>query len=149
MRFRAPEQRVQKFVRHCSGCCRAPRRPAYRGVGGGYVRRAAGEGLFLAAANDAVGQARFARGRELARSLLQAMPASSPLPARIAGSAPFKLLEQADAPGLFLETGFLSNADAAAALGSPDKRQALAQALADALLAALRGVKMPPAAGRG
>ncbi|BAH75665.1 N-acetylmuramoyl-L-alanine amidase [Solidesulfovibrio magneticus] len=108
-----------------------------------------GEGLFLAAANNAVGQDRFARGLELARAFMRAMPAAAPLPTRVAGSAPLKLLEEADAPALLLETGFLSNADDAAALGSPDKRQALAQALADAFLAALRGVKMPPAAGRG
>ncbi|HML53055.1 MAG TPA: N-acetylmuramoyl-L-alanine amidase [Solidesulfovibrio magneticus] len=109
-----------------------------------------GEGLFLAAANNAVGQDRFARGLALARAFIRAIPAAAPLPTRVAGSAPLKLLEEADAPGIFLETGFLSNADDVAALGSPDKRQALAQALADALLAALRGeVKMPPAAGRG
>ena len=108
-----------------------------------------GEGLFLSAANDAVGQARFERGRELARSLMRAITAAAPLPTRTVGTAPLKLLEEADAPGIFLETGFLSNADDTVALGSPDKRQALAQALADALLATLRGVKMPPAAGRG
>lgn len=108
-----------------------------------------GEGLFLSAANDAVGQARFEQGRELAGALMRAIPAASPLPPRAASTAPLKLLEEADAPGIFLETGFLSNTDDDAALGSPDKRQALAQALADALLAALRGVKMPPAAGRG
>jgi N-acetylmuramoyl-L-alanine amidase len=109
-----------------------------------------GEGLFLAAANNAVGQDRFARGLELARAFIRAIPAAAPLPTRVAGSAPLKLLEEADAPGIFLETGFLSNADDVAALANPDKRQALAQALADALLAALRGeVKMPPAAGRG
>jgi N-acetylmuramoyl-L-alanine amidase len=108
-----------------------------------------GDGLFLAAANDAVGQARLERGRELARAFIRAIPAASSLPPRAAGSAPLKLLEEADAPGIFLETGFLSNTDDAAALASPDKRHALAQALADALLATLRGVKMPPAAGRG
>ena len=108
-----------------------------------------GEGLFLAAASDAVGQARFERGRELARALMHAISAASPLPGRATARAPLKLLEEADAPGMLLETGFLSNADDVAALASPDKRQAQAQALADALLSALRGVKMPPAAGRG
>ena len=97
-----------------------------------------GEGLFVAAVGEAAGQGRRERSRELAERLARAIPASSPMPVRGAAAGPFRLLAETEAPGLLIETGFLSNPDDAAALGNADKRQALARSLADAVLAVAR-----------
>lgn len=97
-----------------------------------------GEGLFVAAVGEAAGQGRRERSRVLAEGLARAIPASSPMPVRGAAAGPFRLLAETEVPALFIETGFLSNPDDAAALGNADKRQALARSLADAVLAVAR-----------
>ena len=102
--------------------------------------------LFLTAARQAAAAGRFARAAVLAGTLAAALPATSPLPLRGTGTGPFRLLAEADAPAVLVEAGFLSHGGDAAALASPDKRQALAQALATAVLAA---VVVPAATGRG
>jgi N-acetylmuramoyl-L-alanine amidase len=100
-----------------------------------------GEGVFLAATAEAAGQARFEQGRELARTVAKGLATGCPLPTRGAAAAPLRLLAEAAAPAILVETGFLSYPDDAAALGNAEKRQALAQALAGAVLAAARSLQ--------
>ena len=97
-----------------------------------------GEELFVSAVREAAGQGRRGQSRDLAARLTRAIPAASPLPLRPAAAGPFRLLVEAEAPAVLVETGFLSHPDAAAALGNADKRQALARSLADAVLIVAR-----------
>ncbi|KHK04256.1 N-acetylmuramoyl-L-alanine amidase [Desulfovibrio sp. TomC] len=97
-----------------------------------------GEGVFVSAVRAAVGSDRRGRSRELATALARAMPGSAPLPIRGAAAGPFGLLGAVEAPGVLVETGFLSHPDDAAALANADKRQAMAQGLTEALLAVTR-----------
>lgn len=97
-----------------------------------------GQEYFATAVRQAAGTGHVARATALAARLARAWPASSPLSLRGVGAGPFRLLAEADAPALLVEAGFLSNAGNAATLAVPEKRQALAQALAQALWAAVR-----------
>ena len=97
-----------------------------------------GEGMFVSAARQAVGQGRRGQSRELALFLAKAIPAASPLPVRGAQAGPLRLLAEAETPALLVETGFLSHSDDAAALANAEKRQGLARGLADAVLAVAR-----------
>ncbi len=95
--------------------------------------------LFAAAVRQAAGVATQRRATTLAQALAKALPAGSPLPVRGNGVGPFRLLAEAATPAILVEAGFLSHPDDAATLAVADKRQALAQTLASAVLAAARG----------
>lgn len=96
----------------------------------------AGRDIFLAAARRAAGTGRMEAGKRLAGQLTAALrQGASPLPVAGGGSGPFPLLAASDAPAVLVETGFLSHPQDAAVLAVPEKRQAVADALARALLA--------------
>ncbi|MFU2209502.1 N-acetylmuramoyl-L-alanine amidase [Solidesulfovibrio sp. C21] len=102
----------------------------------------AGQDIFLTAARRTAGSGRMAAGVRLARELTAALrQGASPLPVAGGGSGPFALLAAADAPAVLVEAGFLSHPQDAAALAVPEKRQAVADALARAILA-LAGQKV-------
>ncbi|WP_300157494.1 N-acetylmuramoyl-L-alanine amidase [Solidesulfovibrio sp.] len=90
---------------------------------------------FHAAARRSAGARDVLAAGQAARTMAAAMASGSPLPLRGAGAGPFRLLDEADAPAVLVEAGFLSNAADAAALAVPEKRQALAEALGRAVLA--------------
>lgn len=93
-------------------------------------------GLFSRAARRAAGAGRLKRGGELAGDLARALAkAGAPLAGRTVAVAPLRLLFEADAPAVLVETGFLSNPGDAAVLAKAEARQAVAAALAKALLA--------------
>ncbi len=97
---------------------------------------------FFAAASRAAGTPQVLAAGRAARTMAAAAAAGSPLPVRGAGTGPFRLLDEADAPAVLVEAGFLSHAADASVLAAPEKRQALAEALGRAVLAAatqLRG----------
>jgi N-acetylmuramoyl-L-alanine amidase len=96
-----------------------------------------GQGVFVSAARQAAGAGLQRREATLAGVMAKALPAASPLPPRGTGAAPFRLLAETDAPALLIEAGFLSHPDDQAVLASADKRQALAQSLATAVLAGI------------
>lgn len=97
-----------------------------------------GQEYFARAVRQAAGTGHTVRAAALAAVLAKSWPAGSPLPLRGVGAGPFRLLAEADAPAILVEAGFLSNTGNAALLAVPEKRQALAKALADALLAVVR-----------
>ena len=109
-----------------------------RGSGVSLFGKGEGE-LFAAAVRQAAGVGAQRRAAALAQTLAKGLPAGSPLPFRGNGVGPFRLLAEAATPAVLVETGFLSHPDDAATLAVADKRQALAQALASAVLAAARG----------
>lgn len=92
---------------------------------------------FLSATRRAAGAGHLQRGRDAARDMAAALKSGAPLALHGVGTAPLQLLAEADAPAVLVETGFLSNPADAAVLGTPEKRQQLADALARAVLAAL------------
>jgi N-acetylmuramoyl-L-alanine amidase len=92
-----------------------------------------GQEYFARAVRQAAGTGHAVRAGALAGALARYWPAGSPLPLRGVGAGPFRLLAEADAPAILVEAGFLSNTGNAALLAVPEKRQALAKALADAL----------------
>ncbi|WP_029458944.1 N-acetylmuramoyl-L-alanine amidase [Solidesulfovibrio alcoholivorans] len=97
---------------------------------------------FFAAASRAAGTPQVLAAGRAARTMAASVAAGSPLPVRGAGAGPFRLLDEADAPAVLVEAGFLSHAADAGVLAAPEKRQALAEALGRAVLAAaaqLRG----------
>uniref|UniRef100_I2Q164 N-acetylmuramoyl-L-alanine amidase n=1 Tax=Desulfovibrio sp. U5L TaxID=596152 RepID=I2Q164_9BACT len=96
-----------------------------------------GQEYFARAVRQAAGTGHTVRAAALAAVLARSWPADAPLPLRV-GAGPFRLLAEADAPAVLVEAGFLSNTGNAALLAVPEKRQALAKALADALLAVVR-----------
>jgi N-acetylmuramoyl-L-alanine amidase len=96
--------------------------------------------FFVAATRQAAGGELARRGAVLAGSMAKALPASSPLPPRGTGKAPFHLLANAAAPAVLVEAGFLSHPDDRDVLASVNKRQALAQTLASAVLAGIDAV---------
>ncbi|OLN31045.1 N-acetylmuramoyl-L-alanine amidase [Desulfovibrio sp. DV] len=116
---------------------------AAQGMGATWMARG-GEGLFVSAVREAAGQDRHGRSRELATALVRALPANAPLPVRGAAAGPLGLLGEVDAAAVLVETGFLSHPDDAATLAIPDKRQALAGCLADAILAVARTLAPGP-----
>jgi N-acetylmuramoyl-L-alanine amidase len=71
----------------------------------------------------------------MAGRMVKALPSKLPLAVRPLGLAPLNLLATADTPAIFVETGFLSNPGDAAVLAGAEARQALAQGLAQAVLA--------------
>ncbi|EFL53212.1 cell wall hydrolase/autolysin [Solidesulfovibrio fructosivorans JJ]] len=96
----------------------------------------AGQDIFLSAARRAAGTGRIAAGKRLAGELADALrQGRAPLAVAGGGSGPFPLLAAADAPAVLVELGFLSHPQDAAALAVPEKRQAMAEALALAVLA--------------
>lgn len=98
-----------------------------------------GGGLFVRATRRAAATGHWRRGVELAGLFRNALPRETPLAASPLGAAPLRLLTEADAPAMLVEAGFLSSPGDAAVLGSPDARQTLAQALARAVLAMVKG----------
>jgi len=102
---------------------------------------AAGQGsgeLFVRATRLAAATGLRRRGAALAGWCRAAWPAKAPLAVLPLQTAPLRLLAEADAPAMLVEMGFLSHAGDAAVLGVPEKRQALAQSLAQAVLAMAR-----------
>jgi len=96
----------------------------------------AGRDIFLTAARRAAGTGRMEAGKRLAGQLTAALrQGASPLPVASGGAGAFPLLAASDAPAVLVETGFLSHPQDAAVLAVPEKRQAVADALARALLA--------------
>ncbi len=91
---------------------------------------------FFAAASRAAGTPQVLAAGRAARTMATAAAAGAPLPVRGAGAGPFRLLDEADAPAVLVEAGFLSHAADAGVLAAPEKRQALAEALGRAVLAA-------------
>lgn len=91
---------------------------------------------FFAAASRAAGTPQVLAAGRTARTMATAAAAGAPLPVRGAGAGPFRLLDEADAPAVLVEAGFLSHAADAGVLAAPEKRQALAEALGRAVLAA-------------
>jgi N-acetylmuramoyl-L-alanine amidase len=95
----------------------------------------AGQDIFLEAARQAAGERRIAAGKRLADDLVAALRGTAtPVPVARADAGPFGLLAAADAPAVLVEAGFLSHPGDAAGLAAPEKRQAVAQALATAVL---------------
>jgi N-acetylmuramoyl-L-alanine amidase len=105
-----------------------------------------GETIFLRAVRQAAASGLERRGVDMAGRFLKALPKTSPLPPRPLATAPLRLLAEADTPAMLVEAGFLSNPSDAASLGSADARGAVAQALAQAVLAV---VQAGTAAGPG
>ncbi|MYL82639.1 N-acetylmuramoyl-L-alanine amidase [Desulfovibrio aerotolerans] len=97
-----------------------------------------GEGVFVATVREAAGQGGRVQSREWASRLARAIPAAGPLPVRGAATGPLRLLDEVEVPAVLIEAGFLSHPGDAAVLADADKRQALAQGLADALLTVAR-----------
>jgi len=97
-----------------------------------------GGGLFIQATRRAAGTGHGRRGVELAGLCQKAWPKQAPLTVLPIQTAPVRLLAAADAPAILVEMGFLSHPGDAAVLGVPEKRQALAQGLAQAVLAMIR-----------
>lgn len=91
--------------------------------------------LFHAAARRAAGAADTAQAARAAGIMAASLGQASPLPVRPPASGPFRLLDEADAPAILVEAGFLSSPADASALAAAEKRQALADALARAVLA--------------
>jgi len=95
----------------------------------------AGRELFVRAVRRAATAGLQRRGAAMAGRMVKALPPKLPLAVRPLGLAPLNLLATADTPAVFVETGFLSNPGDAAVLAEAEARQALAQGLAQAVLA--------------
>lgn len=104
-------------------------RPAALGWGG--------QTFFSGVTRQVVNREVLREGATLAETLTKAMTSRSPLPVRQPRVAPLGLLSATTVPAIVLEVGLLSNAGDAALLAVPEKRQALAQALASAVVAAV------------
>lgn len=98
----------------------------------------AGRELFVRAVRWAATAGLQRRGADMAGRMVKALPPKLPLAVRPLGLAPLNLLATADAPAVFVETGFLSNPGDAAVLAGAEARQALAHGLAQAVLAGAR-----------
>ena len=98
----------------------------------------AGRELFVRAVRRAATAGLQRRGAAMAGRMVKALPPKLPLAVRPVGLAPINLLATADAPAVLVETGFLSNPGDAAVLAGAEARQALAQGLAQAVLAVAR-----------
>jgi len=95
--------------------------------------------LYARATRRAAATGYWQRGVALAGVLYRNWPKkSAPLPLLPLQTAPVRLLAEAAAPAILVETGLLSHAGDRAVLGVPEKRQAIAQALAEAVLAMVR-----------
>jgi N-acetylmuramoyl-L-alanine amidase len=102
-----------------------------------------GEMIFSRAVRRAAGTGLWRRGVEMAGLFVESLPAGAPLALRPLASVPLRLLAEADAPAMLVETGLLSNPADAAHLASAEARGALAQTLAQAVLAVVRAGKAP------
>ncbi|WP_428558756.1 MAG: N-acetylmuramoyl-L-alanine amidase [Solidesulfovibrio sp. DCME] len=123
---RQPSDAVAGATARLENAAHESRDPSSGRLGGQFFATAARR------AADAAGTARAARAAGLmAASLGQA----SPLPVRPPASAPFRLLDESGGPAILVEAGSLSHPADAAILAGADKRQALAEALARAVLA--------------
>lgn len=97
--------------------------------------------FFVRATRRAAATGLWQRSVELAGRCHDAWPAKAPLAMLPLQTAPLRLLAEADAPAILVEMGFLSHTGDAAVLGIPEKRQALAQNLAQAVQAMARQAK--------
>lgn len=97
-----------------------------------------GESVFLRTVGLATARETWHRGLDLAGRFVAALPAGGVVAPRPLATAPVRELAAAGTPAVLVEAGFLSNAGDAARLAAAATRDALARALAKAVLAVVR-----------
>ena len=94
--------------------------------------------LFVRATSRAAATGHWRRGVALAGAMQHAWPKGAPLSVLPLQTAPLRVLAETAAPAMLVEMGFVSNPADAAVLGASEKRQVLAQHLAQAMTAMIR-----------